>query len=65
VLIDVETTRYLIKFIESREIIQKLDEKLMKKGMIYYTVLGSDEKLIAIVYTKLEITGYDAIVAVI
>lgn len=62
---DVETTRYLIKFIEGKEIVQTLDAKLMKKWTVYYTVLDNDEKLISIVYTKVEINGYDAVVAVI
>jgi hypothetical protein len=64
-LTDVETTRYLIKFIEGKEIIQTLHKKIMKKGMVYYTVLDNDEKLIAIVFTKLEVNGFDAVVAVI
>lgn len=62
---DVDTTRYLIKFIEGKEIIQTLDKKMMKKWVVYYTVLDNDEKLIAIVYTKLEVNGFDAVVAVI
>jgi hypothetical protein len=37
----------------------------MKKGNVYYTVLETDEKLIAIVFTKIEINGYDAIIAVL
>jgi len=62
---DVDTTRYLIKFIEGKEIIQTLDKKMMKKWVVYYTVLDNDEKLIAIVYTKLEVNWFDAVVAVI
>lgn len=62
---DVETTRYLIKFIEGKEIIQTLDAKLIKKGVVYYTVLDHDEKLIAIVYAKVEINWYDSVIAVI
>lgn len=62
---DVETTRYLIKFIEGKEIVQTLDKKMMKKWTVYYTVLDNDEKLIAIVYTKIEVNWFDAVVAVI
>ena len=62
---DMETTRYLIKFIEGKEIVQALDSKVMKKWNVYYTVLDTDEKLIAIVFTKIEINGYDAIIAVL
>lgn len=62
---DVETTKYLIKFIEWRKLIQELDKKMIKRDQIYYTFIESDEKLISIVYTKLEINGYDAIVSIL
>lgn len=60
---DVDTTRYLIKFIESKEIVQSLDGKLIKNGKVYYTILDHDEKLISIIYTKLQVNGYDAVIA--
>lgn len=65
---DRETTRYLIKFIESKEIVQTLDTKLMKKWEVYYTLLEQEDqksKLISIVYTKMEVNGYDAVLSVI
>lgn len=62
---DHETTRYIIKFIESKEIIQKLDRKLTKRGNIYYTFIENGDKLISIVYTKIEINGYDAMLSVL
>lgn len=62
---DRETTRYLIKFIESKELVQTLDAKMMKRWEVYYTILESREKMISIVYTKMEVNGYDAVVSVI
>jgi transcriptional regulator of heat shock response len=62
---DVETTKYLIKFIESKKLIQELDKKMIKRDQIYYTFIEADEKLISIVYTKLEINGYDAIISIL
>jgi transcriptional regulator of heat shock response len=62
---DHETTRYIIKFIESKEIIQKLDRKLTKKGNIYYTFIQNGEKLISIMYTKVELAGYTAMITVL
>jgi transcriptional regulator of heat shock response len=62
---DHETTRYIIKFIESKEIIQKLDRKLTKKGNLYYTFIQNGEKLISIMYTKVELAGYTAMIAVL
>lgn len=60
---DVDTTRYLIKFIESKELVQQLDAKMIKKWVVYYTILDIEEKLIAIIYTKIEVNGYDAMLA--
>lgn len=62
---DHELTKYLIKFVEWREVIQALDGKIMKKGETYYTLLEEEEKMISIVYGKLEINWYDAIIAII
>jgi transcriptional regulator of heat shock response len=62
---DVGTVRYLVKFIESREIVQKLDARIMKNGKIYYTFLEHEGKLISIVYTKILVNGYDAIISVL
>lgn len=62
---DHETTRYLIKFIESKELVQTLDTKMTKRGKIYYTFLESNEKVISILYTKIEVNWYDAIVSII
>ncbi len=62
---DHETTRYLVKFIESKELVQQLDARVLKKETIYYTFLENDEKPIAIVYTKVDINGYDAILSIL
>ena len=62
---DVETTKYLISFIETKQLIQELDQKMTKRNQIYYTFIEADNKLISIVYTKVEVNGYDAIVSVL
>lgn len=62
---DYETIRYIIKFIESKELIQKLDRRLSKKGNVYYTFIENGDKLISIVYAKVEINGYDAMVSIL
>lgn len=62
---DVETTKYLIRFIEWKKLIEELDKKMIKRDQIYYTFIEADEKLISIVYTKLEINWYDAIVSIL
>lgn len=62
---DYETTRYLVKFIESKKIIEQLDAKMTKAGRIYYTFIQEDEKLISVVYAKLDLSGYDAMISIL
>ena len=62
---DHETTRYIVKFIETRKIIQELDAKLIKRDQVYYTFIENGEKLISAIYTKIEIQGYDAIISIL
>ncbi len=62
---DVTTVRYLVKFIESRELVQQLDARVIRNGKIYYSVLEHEGKLISIIYTKILINGFDAIISVV
>jgi len=62
---EVETTKYLIKFIESKQLVQELDTKMMKKWTIYYSFLETHEKLISVIYTKMEVNWFDAVVSVL
>ncbi len=62
---DVESTKYLIKFIESRELVQTLAKKMIKKWQVYYTILENDDKLISILYVKLEVNWFDAIISIL
>lgn len=62
---DVSTVKYLVKFIESREIVQKLDTRIMKNWKIYYTFLEHENKLISIVYTKIIVNDYDCVISVL
>lgn len=62
---DHETTRYIVKFIESKKIVQELDAKLIKTGDLYYTFIQNGEKLISVVYTKVEVNGYSAVVSIL
>lgn len=64
-LSEVETTKYLIQFIESKQLVQELDTKMMKRGTIYYSFLETHEKLISVIYTKMEVNGFDAVVSVL
>lgn len=62
---DHESVRYIVKFIETKKIIQELDAKVMKKATIYYTFIESGEKLISVIYSKVDINWYDAIISIL
>lgn len=62
---EVETTRYLISFIESKKLVQELDTKLIKRWKIYYTFIEGDDKLISAVYTKFDVNWFDAMICVL
>ncbi len=64
-LSDVETTKYLIDFIEHKHIIPELDTKMLKHWKIYYSFIESDEKLISALYTKILVNSYDAMLCVL
>lgn len=62
---DMDTTKYIVKYIEDKKIIETLDGKMMKKNQVYYTFIQSDQHIISIVYTKIHVNGYDSVVSVI
>ncbi len=62
---DYELSRHIIKFVESKDIVQTLDAKLMKRWEVYYTILEQEEKIISIVYWKLEVNWYDSVICII
>lgn len=62
---DHETTRFLVGFIESKELVQKLDARMLQRGKIYYSFMEHDEKHIVLIYSKVDVNGYDAVVSII
>lgn len=54
-----------MKFIETRKIVQELDAKVMKRGVIYYTFIENGDKLISVIYAKAEVNGYDAVISIL
>ena len=62
---DMETTKYIVQYIEDKKIIVTLDSKMMKKGEVYYTFIQSDDHVIAIVYTKIQVNWYDSVVSIL
>jgi heat-inducible transcriptional repressor len=62
---DYEETRNIIKFIEERRIVKYIDSKILKKNQIYYTFLDDQHTIISTVYAKVNIDGFDCILAIV
>lgn len=60
-----ETTKYIVQYIEDKKIVESLDGKMMKKNQVYYTFIQSDQHVISAVYTKIHVNGYDSVVSII
>lgn len=63
--IDYETTKHIIKFIEEKKIIEFLTKRVIKKGKIYYDFIESSEKIISVIYSRVDIQWYDWVISVI
>ena len=37
----------------------------MKKNQVYYTFIQSDEHVISVVYTKIQVNWYDSVVSIL
>lgn len=62
---DMETTKYIVQYIEDKKIVESLDGKMMKKNQVYYTFIQSDQHVISAVYTKIHVNGYDSVISII
>lgn len=61
-----ESTRYIVKFIEEKRIMQVLDSKMLKKNKVYYTFLEEkSEVIISCIYTKITLDDYEGIISII
>lgn len=61
-----ESTRYIVKFIEERRIMQVLDSKMLKKNKVYYTFLEEKKDvIISCIYAKINIEDYEWVISII
>jgi len=61
-----DTVRSIVKFIEDKKIIEFLNEKLIKQNKIYYTFVQEEgEKVISIIYVKINVNWFDGILSVV
>ncbi len=63
-LTDIDTTKYIVQYIEDKKLVSALDGKLIKKGQVYYTFIQADSHVIATIYAKINVNGYDGVVAI-
>jgi len=62
---DIETTKYIIQYIEDKKIVETLDSKMMKRNQVYYSFITSEEHIISTVYAKIQVNGYDSVVSIL
>ena len=62
---ETETMRYIVDFIERKEIVDFLATKIIKRWNVYYTFAQDGDKVLSCVYTKVSINDYDAIISII
>lgn len=64
-LTDMDTTKYIVQYIEDKKIVLALDSKLLKKDKVYYTFIQSDEHIISAIYARINVNGYDGIISIL
>lgn len=62
---DMETTKYIVQYIEDKKIVATLDSKMMKKNQVYYTFIQSEDHIISVVYTKIPVNWYDSVISIL
>jgi transcriptional regulator of heat shock response len=62
---EMDTMKYIVDFIERKEIVDFLGTKIIKRWNVYYTFAQDEDKVLSCVYTKVSVNDYDAIVAII
>ncbi len=62
---EVNTTRYIVDFIEKRTAVDFLSKRIMKKWNVYYTFAQDGDNVLSCVYTKIVVNGYDAVISVV
>lgn len=60
-----ELVKYIIDFIEHQRVISVLSSQMIKNNQIYHTFVQEDDKVISIMYTKIIVNEYDAILSIV
>lgn len=60
-----ELVKYIIDFIEGQRVVSVISSQMMKNHQIYHTFVQEDDKVISIMYTKVVVNDYEAILSII
>lgn len=60
-----ELVKHIIEFIENQGVVAVISGQLMKNHQIYHTFVQEWEKVISIMYTKVVVNDYEAILSII
>lgn len=64
-LSDIDATKYIVQYIEDKKIVDVLGTQLLKKDKVYYTFIEADQHVISSIYAKINVSGYDGVVAIL
>lgn len=60
-----QATKQLISFVEEKRIVKFIDSKMLKTNQMYYTFIEDQELVISCLYAKVQMDGYDGVIAII
>jgi transcriptional regulator of heat shock response len=62
---DYDTTRYIIKLIETRWLVKELDSKLLKRNKVYYTFIQDKKIIVSCIYAKIVVEEYEGMICIV
>jgi len=60
-----DTTRYIVKLIETKWLVKELDSKLLKRNKVYYTFLQDKKVIVSCIYAKIVVDEYEGMVCIV
>jgi len=60
-----DTTRYIVKLIETRWLVKQLDSKLLKRNKVYYTFLQDKNTVVSCIYAKIIVEDYEGMICIV
>lgn len=62
---DYDTTRSIVKLIETRGLVKELDSKLLKRNKVYYTFIQDKKIVISCIYAKIVVEEYEWMICIV